>query len=292
MCLTFLLSFDRIIVIGSKVIRTEYTRLTWTQNRFWFTRTRSIRTHEIKGSHYWQKSITIVSPLWLPRVFHPQGYEAGFLLSTIWAYQYFEPLYYLFLHWYLLMFPLQFLFDPVPVFHRVNDPSYWSIPKKLVVWFLYLVPVLSLVTSVCALCVSPHTVLIYAYLSYSTIWIGLSTNSPSCCVWIFISSPNNCPWPHHPHTCRPTISNVFYLLHQTPFSFFPYALVVLLVSVFVSGFLLVSLVVCCRFFSGCLPRVVWIMLWSLNLYWPWVSLFLFPVLLLYFLGSLYFSPGQ
>jgi hypothetical protein len=58
------------------------------------------------------------------------------------------------------MFPLQFLFDPVPtttsvVFHRLNSPSYWSIPKKLLVWFLYLVPVLSLVTSVPF--VFPHT---------------------------------------------------------------------------------------------------------------------------------------
>ena len=138
----------------------------------------------------------IVSPLWVPRVFHPQGYEAGFLLSTIWAYQYFEPLYYLFLHWYLLMFPLQFLFDPVPVFHRVNDPSYWSIPKKLVLWFLYLVPVLSLVTGVPF--VFPHT-------HWKSTSIGLSTKSPTCCVWIVIGSPNNSPWPHNPHTCRPTI---------------------------------------------------------------------------------------
>ena len=136
------------------------------------------------------------------------------------------------------MFPLQFLFDPVPtttsvVFHRVNGPSYGSIPKKLVVWFLYLVPVLSLVTSVAF--VFPHT-------HCKSTSIGLSTNSPTCCVWIFIGSPNNCPSPHHPYTCRPTISNLFYLLHQTPFYFFPYALVVLLVSVgeicvwFSSGF--------------------------------------------------------
>ena len=32
----------------------------------------------------------------------------------------------------------------------------------------------------CALCVSPHTLHIHVYLSYSTIWIGLSTNSPTC----------------------------------------------------------------------------------------------------------------
>ena len=94
----------------------------------------------------------------------------------------------------------------------------------------------------CALYVSPHTLQVYVYLSYSTIWIALSTKSPTCCVWIFIGSPNNCPSPHHPYTCRPTISNLFYLLHQTPFYFFPYALVVLLVSVgeicvwFSSGF--------------------------------------------------------
>jgi hypothetical protein len=60
----------------------------------------------------------------------------------------------------------------------------------------------------------------------------------------------------------------------------------------VSGSLLVSLLVYSRFFWGCLPRLLWIMLWSLNLYWLWVSLFLFPVLLLYVLGSLYFSPSQ
>jgi hypothetical protein len=58
------------------------------------------------------------------------------------------------------MFPLQFLFDPVPttrsiVFHRVNGPSYCSIPKKLVLSFLYFVPVLSLVTRVPF--VFPHT---------------------------------------------------------------------------------------------------------------------------------------
>ena len=186
------------------------------------------------------------------------------------------------------MFLLQFLLDPVPttrsvVFHRVNDPSYWSIPKKLVLWFLYLVPVLSLVTSV------PF---VFAHTDCKSTAISLSTNSPTCCVSTFIGSPNNPPWAHHPYTCRPTISNLSYLLHQTPFSFFPYALVVLLVSVFMSGFLLVSLVVCSRFFWGCLPTVVWIMLWFLNLYWLWVSLFLFPVLLLYLLASLYFSPSQ
>jgi hypothetical protein len=84
--------------------------------------------------------------------------------------------------------------------------------------------------------------------------IGLSTNSPSCCVWIFIGSPKNCPSPHHPYTCRRTISNLFYLLHQTPFSFFPYALVLLLVSVFVSDSLLVSLLVCARFFLRISPK--------------------------------------
>jgi hypothetical protein len=102
------------------------------------------------------------------------------------------------------MFPLQFLFDPVPtttsiLFHRVNSPSYWSIPKKLVLWLLYLVPVLSLVTSVPF--VFPHT-------HWKSTSIGLSTKSPTCCVWIFIGSPNNCPSPHYPHTCRPTISNL------------------------------------------------------------------------------------
>ena len=44
-----------------------------------------------------------------------------------------------------------------------------------------------------------------------------------------------------------------YLLHQTPFSFFPYALVILLVSVFVSDSLLVSLLVCARFFLRISP---------------------------------------
>ena len=49
------------------------------------------------------------------------------------------------------------------------------------------------------------------------------------------------------HTLAVPLSQI-YLLHQTPFSFFPYALVVLLVSVFVSASLLVSLLVCFRFF--------------------------------------------
>jgi hypothetical protein len=91
------------------------------------------------------------------------------------------------------------------------------------VWFLYLVPVLFLLTSVPFL--FPHT-------QCKSTSIGLSTKSPTSCVSIFmIGSPNNCPSPQHPHTCRPTISNLFYLLHQTPFSFFPYALVVLLARI-------------------------------------------------------------
>ena len=49
--------------------------------------------------------------------------------------------------------------------------------------------------------------------------IGLSTKSPTCCVWIFIGSPNNCPSPHHLQTCRPTISNLS--TAPKPFLLFP-----------------------------------------------------------------------
>ena len=56
----------------------------------------------------------------------------------------------------------------------------------------------------CALCVSPHTLQIYVYLSYSTIWIGLSTNSPTCLLcfdfdyWFAKQLPLTSPSTHLP----------------------------------------------------------------------------------------------
>jgi hypothetical protein len=60
MYLTFVLSFERITVIGSKVITTEYTRVYYNPQWILIQQENEYQGHEIKESQYWQKSITIL----------------------------------------------------------------------------------------------------------------------------------------------------------------------------------------------------------------------------------------
>jgi hypothetical protein len=77
----------------------------------------------------------------------------------------------------------------------------------------------------CALCVSPHTLHIHVYLSYSTIWIGLSTNSPTCLLcfhfyWFAKQLPLTSPSTHLPSdylkSILSTVPNTFLLFPLCP----------------------------------------------------------------------------
>ena len=121
------------------------------------------------------------------------------------------------------MFLPRFLFFAIPitvigVFRRINARNYWAILKKLAVWFLYLVLVLSRLTSLLK-SVSPHWLQIQVYFWYSTISIGRFTNCATCCVSIFIGLPLNSCWPQHLHTCGRNISSLS--TRSNPFLVFP-----------------------------------------------------------------------
>jgi hypothetical protein len=98
----------------------------------------------------------------------------------------------------------------------------------------------------------PHTQCKSTYIFHILLFGLACPPSPLLVVFRFLLVRQTIPPDLTIHTLAVPLCQI-YLLHQTPFSFFPYALVILLVSVFVSDSLLVSLLVCARFFLRISP---------------------------------------